>query len=208
MDVKEVSRINNEGQVSPLQLGDTMWEKEGDLEREEWPFSLPPCHWKREAAHITENFLQTLVGRKIVKFRSCDGTYGMGGLGWFSIIFEGNKDYPPIRLTYTLWSAEDWLTIDGLPARGHELVKYSYPAIKVSIVVTNIEITENKIHIEGEYITPKAGERFILEGTDVRITNIREGINNDWNDQFKDNYKPSQMIKAWRLSNTESTLWV
>jgi hypothetical protein len=54
-----------------------------------------------------------IVGRKITRWSSDLGSYGMGGCGLFGAQLSQTSELPEEWLILMLWSAPDWLVIDG-----------------------------------------------------------------------------------------------
>lgn len=52
------------------------------------------------------------LGRRVLEWSANQGTYGMGGPGFFGLLLESTPDYPEEWFTLTLWGATDWLLVD------------------------------------------------------------------------------------------------
>lgn len=51
-------------------------------------------------------------GRKVLEWSANQGTYGMGGPGFFGLLLESKGPYPREWMTLTLWGASEWLILD------------------------------------------------------------------------------------------------
>ena len=71
--------------------------------------------WFRKTVPLTLRTagVERVLDRTIRGWTSCDGTYGMGGPGFFSLELEKHKAYRKERLCLCLWGATEWLLIDG-----------------------------------------------------------------------------------------------
>lgn len=79
-------------------------------------FCPPIMGYKRIPPTLLSRGVENLVGRTIVKYHTCVGTYGMGGSGWVGLELEGSDDSsdetlrsPPLFLVYCVWGADNWI---------------------------------------------------------------------------------------------------
>ncbi len=68
---------------------------------------------------LRELGLERVLDRQITGWRIADGSYGMGGPGFFALEFSANASFPAERLVLTLWGAADWLLLDGRCINAH-----------------------------------------------------------------------------------------
>lgn len=76
-------------------------------EAEYGSFCPPIDGYKRTPPNLLEYGPEKLIGRTIVQFHTCVGTYGMGGSGWVAL--EMDAEGPPLMLVYCVWGAEKWI---------------------------------------------------------------------------------------------------
>jgi len=62
---------------------------------------------------------ERVIGRKILEWSSSCGTYGQGGPGFFGLKLEAKNQIPEEWLILTLWSAGEWLELDGKWVEAH-----------------------------------------------------------------------------------------
>ena len=77
--------------------------------------------WLRRTAPKTLRELgaERALNRKILSWMNYDGTYGMGGPGFFSLELERKDKFPKEKLTLCLWGACEWLLLDGRWMESH-----------------------------------------------------------------------------------------
>ncbi|MFA6227600.1 MAG: hypothetical protein WC668_00210 [Patescibacteria group bacterium] len=72
---------------------------------------LPTKKQKREIFLATA---RRVVGRKVIEWNSCCGTYGQGGPGFLGFKLEKNFRYHEEWLILRIWGADNWLLVNGL----------------------------------------------------------------------------------------------
>lgn len=82
------------------------------------------CTEEKFLRHVTPKTLRELgseraLNRKILSWMNHDGTYGMGGPGFFSLELEKTETFPKEKLTLCLWGACEWLLLDGRWMESH-----------------------------------------------------------------------------------------
>lgn len=59
------------------------------------------------------------LNRRILSWSYCDGTYGMGGPGFFSLELEKKGGFPKEKFCACLWCAAQWLLLDDRWIEAH-----------------------------------------------------------------------------------------
>jgi len=98
------------------------WIKQEPATPEEEDFAYgawgsPVNGYYRNPPNLLQYGLEKLVGRTVVKYRTCVGTYGMGGTGWIALDLEDDANGDRISLVYCLWGADDYLRIPSYSAK-------------------------------------------------------------------------------------------
>ncbi len=68
---------------------------------------------------LTQLGVDRVVGRRIIGWKGCHGSYGMGGPGFFGVELEAMAQWPCEHLVLTLWGAPQWLLLDGRWIEAH-----------------------------------------------------------------------------------------
>lgn len=56
---------------------------------------------------------ESIVGRDVLAWSPYQGTYGMGGPGFFELTLSERKDRKQENLVLCLWAASEWLLLNG-----------------------------------------------------------------------------------------------
>lgn len=62
---------------------------------------------------LRELDITRILGREVLDWSPVQGTYGMGGPGFFGLELAPAGDYPQEWLVLRLWGADNWLLLDG-----------------------------------------------------------------------------------------------
>jgi hypothetical protein len=86
--------------------------------------NIVACTEEKFLHHSTPKTLRELgteraLNRKILSWMDHDGTYGMGGPGFFSLELEKKDKFPKEKLTLCLWGACEWILLDGRWMESH-----------------------------------------------------------------------------------------
>ena len=121
---------------------------------------------KRIPALPEKGGVKRIVGRTILDCSKYLGSYGMGGPGFFGFQLKAKSYWPEEWLVLTMWSAAEWLLLDGLwleSSFGHfdldkcffkeEKTNFSEANKQVKDTFTGLTIAEFKLHRKSVYMT-------------------------------------------------------
>ncbi|PCJ58188.1 MAG: hypothetical protein COA79_14305 [Planctomycetota bacterium] len=74
---------------------------------------------KNHPETLREIGVDRIIGREIIEYSGCKGTYGMGGPGFVGFRLDKTADYKKEWLILTLWGATDWLLYDSRWVSAH-----------------------------------------------------------------------------------------
>lgn len=116
--------------------------------------------------------VKRVVGRTIIDCCKYLGSYGMGGPGFFGFKLKAKSYWPEEWLVLTMWSAAEWLLLDGLwlePSFDHfdadkaffkeHKTNFSEADKQVKTTFTGLTIAEFKLHRKSFYMTLQDGTR-------------------------------------------------
>ncbi|WP_282048412.1 hypothetical protein [Sulfitobacter mediterraneus] len=96
---------------------------------------------------------EQIVGRKVDEILTHVGTYGMGGPGFFGLRLGDEW------LVFAIWSASEWITVDGLLIQDHFFEDYERPRpwitgeadnlspLLLGSVVTSLELNQRSMRM-------------------------------------------------------------
>ena len=109
--------------------------------------------------------VKRIVGRTILDCSKYLGSYGMGGPGFFGFHLKAKSYYPEEWLVLTIWSAAEWLLMDGVwleASHGHfdaerSFFKENYTMFstannQIKSTFTGLTIAEFKLHRKSFYM--------------------------------------------------------
>ena len=92
---------------------------------------------------IVEVDSDRLIGKKITGINTNNGTYGMGGPGYFGILLE-DEEY----LVYTLWNSKKYIQFNEDKIIGSTITDFQLSQLSLKITLNNDEKIEFKFSLD------------------------------------------------------------